>query len=83
MLPLVLVVASLPPIPGQPLRLLGGEILAPGTASLAALVHSEHAYLRGLAPVPQAIAGSTPPPLPSVTSADRGDHEKVADREQS
>jgi len=46
MLLLVLVVASLPLVPGQPLRLLGAEILGLGTATLATLVPLQRAYLR-------------------------------------
>ena len=38
MLFLVLVVTSLPLIPGQPLRLPGGEVLAVAAATLAVLV---------------------------------------------
>lgn len=51
MLLLVLVVASLPLIPGQPLRLLGGEILVLGTATLAALVRLQRLYMRDVEPV--------------------------------
>lgn len=46
MLLLVVVVASLPLVPGQSLRLLGAEILVVGTATLAALVPLQRAYLR-------------------------------------
>src|SRR5271154_3625772 len=48
MLFLVLVVTSLPLVPGQPPRLLGGEILAVATATLAALVPLEASYLRSI-----------------------------------
>jgi len=48
MLFLVLVVTSLPLIPGQPPRLLGGEILAVAAATLTALVPLQINYLRGL-----------------------------------
>jgi hypothetical protein len=51
MLFLVLVVASLPLVPGQPLRLLGAEILVTGVATFVALVPLQLAYL-----------GSTQPP---------------------
>ena len=51
MLFLVLVVASLPLIPGQPIRLLGGEILAVATATLAALVPVQIGYLNQVDPV--------------------------------
>lgn len=43
MLPLV-VVASLPLLPGQSLRLLGAEILAVGIATLGPLVSLKNAY---------------------------------------
>jgi modulator of FtsH protease len=45
MLFLVLVVASLPLVPGQPLRLLGAEIIVAGAAALAALIPLQRAYL--------------------------------------
>src|SRR5580658_8750416 len=48
MLFLVLVVTSLPLIPGQPLRLLGGEILAVALATLAALVPLQIGYVRSV-----------------------------------
>src|SRR5271163_772183 len=48
MLFLVLVVTSLPLIPGQPLRLLGVEILLVATATLATLIPLQTGYLRGL-----------------------------------
>lgn len=51
MLFLVLVVASLPLIPGQPVRLLGGEILAIATTTLVALVPVQIGYLREVDPV--------------------------------
>ena len=51
MLFLVLVVASLPLIPGQPLRMLGGEILAVALLTLLALVPLQLGYLRQLDPV--------------------------------
>lgn len=50
MLFLVIVVASLPLIPGQPVRLLGGEVLAAAMAVLATLVPLQHGYLRDLEP---------------------------------
>jgi hypothetical protein len=46
MLLLVLVVASLPLVPGQPLRLLGAEILVVGGATMAVLAPLQRAYLR-------------------------------------
>ena len=48
MLFLVLVVTSLPLIPGQPPRLLGAEILAVAGATLAALVPLQTGYVRSL-----------------------------------
>src|SRR5580658_7062507 len=45
MLFLVLVVASLPLIPGQPLRLLGAEILVVGIATMVGIVPLQRAYL--------------------------------------
>jgi cation transport ATPase len=50
MLFLVLIVASLPLIPGQPLRLLGGEILILAVATLLALIPLQRAYTRSIAP---------------------------------
>ena len=57
MLFLVIVVTSLLLIPGQPLRLLGTEILAAGIATLAVTIRLQHAYLRTVDPVyrPQSI----------------------------
>ncbi len=46
MLLLVLVVASLALTPGQPARLLGGEILATAGATMIALVLLQHTYMR-------------------------------------
>jgi len=51
MLFMVLVVASLPLIPGQPTRLLGAEIFVIATATLVALVPLQLGYLRLLEPV--------------------------------
>lgn len=51
MLLLVVVVASLPLVPGQSLRLLGAEILVVGIATLTALVPLHLAYLRQIDPV--------------------------------
>jgi len=48
MLFLVLVVASLPLIPGQPLRLFGAETFLIGTAALGALVPLQRGYLCAL-----------------------------------
>jgi cation transport ATPase len=48
MLLLVIVVSSLPLVPGQSLRLLGSEILAVGTVTLVALVPLQRAYLSHL-----------------------------------
>jgi hypothetical protein len=48
MLMLVLVVASLPLVPGQPPRVLGAEIFAVGVVTLEALVMLERTYLRHL-----------------------------------
>src|SRR5271154_4309036 len=48
MLFLVLVVTSLPLIPGQPLRLLGAEILVVALATLAALVPLQIGYVRSI-----------------------------------
>jgi modulator of FtsH protease len=50
MLFLVLVVASLPLVPGQPLRLLGAEILAAGIATIVAIVPLQRAYLGSTQP---------------------------------
>jgi hypothetical protein len=47
---LVIVVVSLPLVPGQPLRLLGTEILMAGAATLAALVPLQLGYLRLVEP---------------------------------
>jgi modulator of FtsH protease len=47
---LVIVTASLPLIPGQPPRLLGGEVLATASLILAALVPIQQGYLRDLDP---------------------------------
>jgi modulator of FtsH protease len=51
MLFLVVVVTSLTLIPGQPPRLLGGEIAVTATALLVALIPLQIGYLRGLEPV--------------------------------
>jgi modulator of FtsH protease len=51
MLLLVLVVASLTLVPGQPLRLLGAEILGIGTMTLVAGVALQQVYLRDLEPI--------------------------------
>jgi hypothetical protein len=51
MLFLVIVVASLPLVPGQPLRLLGAEILAAGIATIAAVVPLQRAYLGSTQPI--------------------------------
>jgi hypothetical protein len=51
MLLLVLVVASLPLIPAQPLRLLGGEVLVASIAILVLVVRLQHIYLQGVDPV--------------------------------
>jgi len=51
MLFLVLVIASLALIPGQPLRLLGAEILVTSAATLVALIPLQQGYLRELEPV--------------------------------
>jgi hypothetical protein len=50
MLFLVIVVASLPLVPAQPLRLLGGEIFAAGAAVLAVTVHLQRVYLQTVDP---------------------------------
>lgn len=46
MLLLVIIVASLPLIPGQPPRLLGTEVLVLGTATLLGLLPLQRAYIR-------------------------------------
>jgi hypothetical protein len=46
MLFLILIIASFPLIPGQPMRLLGGEILVLAVATLIALVPLQRAYIR-------------------------------------
>jgi len=51
MLLLVIVVASLPLVPGQPLRLLGAEIFVVGAATLVALIPLQLFYLRTVDPV--------------------------------
>jgi modulator of FtsH protease len=48
---LVIVVMSLILVPGQPLRLLGGEIAAAGGAVMAVIVALQNAYLRDLDPI--------------------------------
>lgn len=48
MLFLILVVASLPLIPGQPLRLLGVEILVLASVTLLALVPLQRAYMQSI-----------------------------------
>jgi modulator of FtsH protease len=50
MLFLVLVVASLPLIPGQPVRLLGAEIAASSVITLVALIPLQLGYLRLVEP---------------------------------
>ena len=50
MLFLVIVVASLPLVPAQPLRLLGGEILVAGMVVLAITVHLQRVYLQTVDP---------------------------------
>jgi len=50
MLFLVLVVASLPLVPGQALRLLGAEILAAGIVTIVAVVPLQRAYLGSTEP---------------------------------
>jgi len=47
---LVIVVASLPLIPGQPSRLLGTEVLVAGLITLAGLVPLQRGYLRHVQP---------------------------------
>jgi hypothetical protein len=44
------VVASLPLVPAQPLRLLGAEILVAAAATLVTIVRLQRGYLRGLDP---------------------------------
>src|SRR6202044_2303470 len=46
MLLLVVIVASLPLIPGQPSRLLGAEVLALGIATLLGLLPLQRGYIR-------------------------------------
>ena len=48
MLLLVIIVASLPLVPGQPVRWLGTEILTVAAATLCAMIHLERMYLRGV-----------------------------------
>ena len=55
MLFLVLVVASLPLIPGQPVRLLGAEILLLGGATFAIIIRLHLLYLRQLEPQSEPI----------------------------
>src|SRR5580658_3582251 len=50
MLFLVLIIASLPLIPGQPMRLLGGEVLVLSVVTLIALVPLQRAYLQSTEP---------------------------------
>jgi hypothetical protein len=50
MLLLVVVVASLPLVPGQPLRLLGAEILVIATGTLFGAISLELTYLRAVEP---------------------------------
>jgi modulator of FtsH protease len=50
MLLLVVVVASLPLVPGQPVRFLGGEIFAVAATVLLIVFRLEHIYLRDLDP---------------------------------
>jgi hypothetical protein len=50
MLLLVVVVASLPLVPGQPLRLLGAEILVIATITLFVAIRLQLTYLQGLKP---------------------------------
>ena len=51
MLFLVVVVASAALVPGQPLRLLGGEIALAGLAAFVVLVRLQHSYLGDLDPL--------------------------------
>ncbi len=44
----VVAVASLPLIPGQPIRLLGGEIFAVAAIVLLVAIRLQYTYLRGL-----------------------------------
>src|ERR1700722_15571532 len=46
MLLLVIIIASLPLIPGQPPRLLGAEVLVLGIATLCGLVPLQRGYIR-------------------------------------
>jgi hypothetical protein len=50
MLLLVVIVASLPLIPGQPPRLLGGEVLVLGVVTLLGLLPLQRAYIRHVDP---------------------------------
>jgi hypothetical protein len=50
MLLLVVVVASLPLVPGQPVRLLGAEILVTATVTLFVAIRLQLTYLRALEP---------------------------------
>jgi predicted MFS family arabinose efflux permease len=50
MLFLVVVVASLPLVPRQPLRLLGGEILVIATVTLFVVIQLQRTYLRDVEP---------------------------------
>src|ERR1700685_10407 len=50
MLFLVIVVASLPLVPAQPLRLLGAEILVAGAVALALNVYLQRVYLQTVDP---------------------------------
>jgi hypothetical protein len=50
MLLLVIIVASLPLIPGQPPRLLGGEVLVLGIVTLMGLLPLQRAYIRHVDP---------------------------------
>jgi hypothetical protein len=51
MLLLVIIVASLPLIPGQPPRLLGGEVLGLGIATLLGILPLQRVYLRSTDPL--------------------------------
>lgn len=51
MLFLVLVITSLALIPGQPLRVLGAEVLVISAATLIFLIPLQRGYLRGLDPI--------------------------------
>jgi hypothetical protein len=57
MLLLVVVVASLALVPGQTLRVLGGEILFLGTIALAAVMLLQRAYLREVDPAHRRRSG--------------------------